>query len=194
MGETPGTSRGRHDVDLVEGIRRGNMRDFSVLVDRYQDRAYTLASRILGDPASAEEAVQDAFLKAYRGMTSFRGDAAFGTWFYRIVYNCCLTRTRRIVPDRISLEEAEREEPVSEEPAADVQMETREMVDLVNQILGKLPQQWRSVVTLYYIDELRYEEIAEILGVPLGTVKTHLFRARTRMKKLANQTVEEERT
>jgi RNA polymerase sigma-70 factor (ECF subfamily) len=193
MGETPGTSRGRHDGDLVEGIRRGNMRDFSVLVDRYQDRAYTLASRILGDPASAEEAVQDAFLKAYRGMTSFRGDAAFGTWFYRIVYNCCLTRTRRIVPDRISLEEAEREEPVSEEPAADVQMETREMVDLVNQILGKLPQQWRSVVTLYYIDELRYEEIAEILGVPLGTVKTHLFRARTRMKKLAHQTVEEDR-
>jgi RNA polymerase sigma-70 factor, ECF subfamily len=194
MGETAGTSRGRHDADLLEGVRRGNMRDFSVLVDRYRDRAYTLASRILGDPASAEEAVQDAFLKAYRGMTSFRGDAAFGTWFYRIVYNCCLTRTRRIVPDRISLEEAESEEPVSDEPAADAQMETREMAELVDRILGKLPQQWRSVVTLYYIEELRYEEIAEILGVPIGTVKTHLFRARARMKRLAHQTVEEERT
>ena len=73
-------------------------------------------------------------------------------------------------------------------------METREMADLVDRILGKLPPQWRSVVTLYYIDELRYEEIAEILGVPLGTVKTHLFRARSRMKKLAHQTVGEERT
>jgi RNA polymerase sigma-70 factor, ECF subfamily len=170
------------------------MRDFSILVDRYGDRAYTLASRILGDPASAEEAVQDAFLKAYRGIASFRGDAAFGTWFYRIVYNCCLTRTRRIAPDRISLEEAEMEEPVSEGPAADELMEARENSELVDQILGKLPRQWRSVVTLYYMDELRYEEIAEILGVPLGTVKTHLFRARTRMKKLALQMVGEERT
>ena len=68
MGETPGTSRGRRDADLVEGIRRGNMRDFSVLVDRYRDRAYTLASRILGDTASAEEAVQDAFVRAFRAL------------------------------------------------------------------------------------------------------------------------------
>ena len=194
MGETPGTSLGRHDADLVGGVRRGNMRDFSILVDRYRDRAYTLSSRILGDPASAEEAVQDAFLKAYRGISTFRGDAAFGTWFYRIVYNCCLTRTRRIAPARISLEEAESEEPVSDEPAADEQMETRELAELIDRILGKLPPQWRSVVTLYYIDELRYEEIAEILGVPLGTVKTHLFRARSRMKKLAHQTVGEEWT
>jgi RNA polymerase sigma-70 factor (ECF subfamily) len=184
MRDSPGSSPERLDHELVDGIRRGNLRDFSLLVDRYQDRAFTLAARVLGDPASAEEAVQDAFLKAYRGIATFRGDAAFGTWFYRIVYNCCLTRARRRTPERTSLDDEDAAEPVSEDPGADQRLEEQETAALVNEILGELPAPWRAVVTLFYIEELKYEQIAEILGIPLGTVKTHLFRARARMKKL----------
>ena len=184
MGQAPGNRTAQADSVLVDGIRRGNLRDFSLLVERYKDRAYSLAARILSDPLSAEEAVQDAFVRAYRGIPSFRGDAAFSTWFYRIVYNCCLTRVRRLGPERISLEEAAGEVPVSDELAADEELDLRELTSLVERVLKELPPHWRAVITLYYIDELTYEQIAEVQGIPIGTVKTHLFRARKRMRKL----------
>jgi RNA polymerase sigma-70 factor (ECF subfamily) len=175
------------DHDTIARILSGDSREFGTLVERYKDRAYALACRLLGSKEEAEETVQDAFLKAYRSLPGFRGDAKFGTWFYRILYNSCMTRVTRRQPPPLPLEEIDLAglDAVSEADAPNglESLAAEERSLILNEELQKLPEKFRVVLTLFYMQEQRYEEIAAILDVPLNTVKTHLFRARTLLRK-----------
>lgn len=176
------------DQEIVEAIRAGNTRRYAVLMDRHKDRALTLAVRLLGDREEAEELVQDGFLRAYNNLEQFRGDARFGTWFYRILYNLCMTRVTRRSDRNRSLdgpegEVTEKDLIASDDPGALQRIEESEMRDLLAAEVGRLPESFRVAVTLFYVQELSYEEMAGVTGLPLGTIKTNLFRGRTLLRK-----------
>ncbi len=170
------------DSVIIEQIRRGENRLYAVLVDRYKDQALTLAVRLLGDRADAEEVLQDAFLRAYRSLEQFRGDAKFSTWLYRIVYNACLTRLDRRRPNPQSLDAGEglfeSRLKDTETPSPIEELEASELRHAVREVLADLPEKYRAALTLFYLEEMSYEETAAILEQPVGTVKTLLFRGR----------------
>ena len=183
------------DQDLIEAIRAGNPRRFSVLVDRHKDRAMTLALRIVGERGAAEELVQDAFLRAYRGLEKFRGDAKFSTWFYRILYNVCMTRVLRRPKEKVEWSDDDmRTLDVADQdvPSAQERMEAEEMQALLKEELARIPQAFRSALTLFYVQELSYEEMASVLEMPLGTVKTNLSRGRVLLRKRVMERLNEE--
>jgi RNA polymerase sigma-70 factor, ECF subfamily len=176
------------DQEIVDAIRAGNTRRYAALVDRHKDRALTLALRLVGDREEAEELVQDGFLRAYDSLGQFRGDARFGTWFYRILYNLCMTRVTRRRDSPRSLDGPGNELPeknflASEEPGALERLEETEMQNLLSAEVARLPENFRIAVTLFYVQELSYEEMAGVTGLPLGTIKTNLFRGRTLLRK-----------
>lgn len=151
------------------------------------DLALTLAMRMLGNREEAEETAQDAFVRAYRSLHSFREDAAFSTWLYRIVHNLCLTRISRRRPATQAVELRDGEVPDilaadESDPSVQEQMEDEELQAAIAAQIALLPEKFRSVVVLFYQQEMSYEEIAGILGVPLGTVKTNLFRGRAMLR------------
>ena len=181
---------------ILEKVRAGDRRAFGDLIDLHKDGAFTLALRILASREEAEEAVQDAFLRAYRGLASFRGDSRFGTWLYRIVFNLSMTRVKRKRPPAESLD-AHAGEPVDMVRDAEgggvlEHLERQDTVALLAKGLMRLPEPHRIAVELFYLQEQSYEEIATIMGVPLGTVKTYLFRGRARLKGLLAEAVNDE--
>jgi RNA polymerase sigma-70 factor (ECF subfamily) len=184
------------DRSVLEEVRGGRPQRYAVLVDRHKDRALTLAVRILRDRREAEEAVQDAFVRAYRSLDRFRGDARFTTWFTRILYNVCLSRlARRPDPGAADLLQGGNPEasmPEDDAPSALERMEDEELQAEVRRAVEALPEKFRTVITLFYVQEMKYEEIAMVLEVPVGTVKTHLFRARDLLRRrLADRRREE---
>ena len=143
----------------------------------------TLAVRLLGDRREAEEAVQDAFVKAFRSLDRFRGDASFGTWFYRILYNSCISRMRRLrsAPDLVELEGAEEQD--SGAMAVDDAVGRADMQEILAQEMAGLPERSRAALTLFYVEEMKYEEIAAVMQLPMGTIKTHLFRGKQELRR-----------
>jgi RNA polymerase sigma-70 factor (ECF subfamily) len=175
------------DQRIVDEIRAGNTRAFAVFVDRYKDRAFSLALGLIGERQEAEEIVQDAFVRAYKGLEGFRGDAAFGTWFYRILHNLCLTRiSRRGKKEKmfVGLEEMgeERFSGDQEEEGALELLESEELNAQVAREVASLPEKYKTPILLFYIEEMTYDEIASTLDVPVGTVKTNLFRGRNMLR------------
>jgi RNA polymerase sigma-70 factor (ECF subfamily) len=177
------TDSDRYYVDIV---RAGNSRAFSTIVDRHKDRAMTLAVRMLGNREEAEEVVQDAFLRAFRGLDQFRGDAKFSTWFYRILHNLCFTRIsrRRGSAERIDDHEGQDLESMvsPDDVGIQEQMESDELRRLVGEQIEMLPPKLKSAVVLFYLEGSSYEETAEILNIPVGTVKTYLHRGRNLLR------------
>jgi len=182
------------DQTLIEDVRKGNTRRFGVLVDRHKDRALTLALRLVGDRGEAEELVQDAFLRVYKNLAQFRGDARFSTWFYRILYNLCMTRITRRRPGPEPLDGID--ERRIEVDAGDVQglerLEEQELHAMLADAIRKLPERYRTVVTLFYVQEMDQEEISHVLELPVGTVKTHLYRARALLKTMVTDRLKNE--
>ena len=175
------------DQEIIAEILKGNSRRFAVLVDRYKDRGMTLAVRILGGREEAEETLQDAFVRAYRGLRDFRSEAKFSTWFYRILYNLCMTRLsrRKGRPTRVEQDEDIGSETVfgDSDAATPHQLaETQELRGILLEEITGLPDHLRAAVTLFYLEDLSYEDLALALHLPLGTVKTHLFRARALLR------------
>ncbi|MBP1648824.1 MAG: sigW [Bacteroidetes bacterium] len=176
------------DAEIIDEVRAGNTRSYAHLVDRHKDRALTLALRLVGARQEAEELVQDAFLKAFRNLGRFRGEARFGTWFYRILYNLCMTRLRRrtTAPQMLEISDETLLDGLPGEDDSIPIEEAFERSDLLGFLsveMNSLPPQYKSAVTLYYVQELSYEEMAEVMDVPLGTVKTSLFRGRMLLRK-----------
>jgi RNA polymerase sigma-70 factor (ECF subfamily) len=168
-----------------------------MLVDRHKDRALTLAQKLVENHMEAEELVQDAFLKAFRGLGQFRGEAGFGTWFYRILYNVCMTRLRRrsSAPQTLEIADDTALDAFAVEddtPTFDEAFETSDLVRFLALEVDALPPQYKSAVTLYYVQEMSYEEIAGVMDVPLGTVKTCLFRGRNLLKKRISMRLKKE--
>jgi RNA polymerase sigma-70 factor, ECF subfamily len=167
-----------------ELVRRGQAGDndaFARLVERNQAGIYNLALRMTRDPEEAVDMTQETFLRAWRSLPGFRAEAKFSTWLYRIAYNVCLSRRivhRSTLADPSAAETVpvpEREEP----PAIVLRQERREGVVAA---MNTLAPAYRLVLDLYYWRECTYEEIASILDLPMGTVKTHLFRAKAALR------------
>jgi RNA polymerase sigma-70 factor, ECF subfamily len=167
-----------------ELVRRGQAGDndaFARLVERNQAGIYNLALRMTRDPEEAVDMTQETFLRAWRSLPGFRAEAKFSTWLYRIAYNVCLSRRivhRATLADPSAAETVpvpEREEP----PAIVLRQERREGVVTA---MNTLAPAYRLVLDLYYWRECTYEEIASILDLPMGTVKTHLFRAKAALR------------
>ncbi len=162
-------------------------KDFREFVLCHADRIYNHAFRMLGSRADAEEAVQDVFLKVYNSLADFRGEADIRTWLYRITVNTCLTRLRRtwraeLHPDGDESGTGNAWDSVvgDEDNPEDILMGNTTK-ELVTEALGKISTEDREILLLFHVDELRYEEIAKVLGIPLGTVCARLYRARKRL-------------
>jgi RNA polymerase sigma-70 factor (ECF subfamily) len=184
------------DQQIIQEILGGKSRRFAVLVDRYKDRGMTLAVRLLGGREEAEEVLQDAFVRAFRGLREFRSEAKFATWFYRILYNLCITRITRRKSSFLGMEREEADgsgtlfvDPDAATPYKIV--ETRDLSAILLEEVARLPDRFRAVVTLFYLEEMSYEDLAATLNLPLGTVKTNLFRARVLLRRRVLQRTHE---
>lgn len=170
----------------VARAQKGDQEAFAVLVGRHQRQVYQLAMRMLRDEDEASEATQEVFLAAWQHLRSFRGDARLATWLYRITYNHCLKVSesrRRDQEARQALADASREsQPVNQLSAAMALAAERDVQATVRQQIDQLPQKYRRALVLRHLQDLSYEEMADVMSVPIGTVKTQLFRARTLLK------------
>lgn len=167
------------ESELVARSRTGDVDAYDQLVGRYQDRVYQLAYRVTGNREDAWDAAQDAFLKAYRALRGFRGAAAFGTWLHRIAVNTALDLVRRRPQPTLALHAVAAAAP--DEP--DETVLRQDVQQQVQRAIAALPPQHRVVVVLRDIDGLRYEEIAGLLQVPVGTVRSRLSRARDALRR-----------
>jgi RNA polymerase sigma-70 factor (ECF subfamily) len=161
------------DGQLVKRAQRGDRWAFEQLVERHQHRMFTLAARVLGSPDDAGDAVQEAFIRAWLALPKFRLGARFSTWLYRICLNSAYdVRTK-----------AKRSETVEEIDFADSQDEfaRRELSGELQQALNELDEEYRAAVVLYDVLGCSYSEIGELTGVPEGTVKSRIFRGRSRL-------------
>lgn len=174
------------DRDLIERVTRGDLKSFGVLVDRHKGRAMTLAVRMLKNSQEAEEAVQDAFVRAYHSLSAFEGRSSFSTWLYRIVYNVCSTALRKRTSAEPSSIDARAEEglpePEAQDAGPDELVESKELGAVIAQAVEALPPIYAAVVSLFFLQERSYEEIVEITGLSLATVKIRLFRARAMLR------------
>lgn len=174
------------DQQLVERAQRGDKHAFELLVIKYQRRLGRLISRFVRDPAEAEDVTQDAFIKAYRALPGFRGDSAFYTWLYRIGINAAknhlLSHGRRLsdqtVLDAAQAEEYEEGALLHEVATPENELMGKQVAEVVNTSLQQLPDDLRTALTLREIEGLSYEEIAEVMNCPIGTVRSRIFRAR----------------
>ena len=156
---------------------------FGELVRRYADRIFNLAYRMTGNRTEAEDLAQDAFVRAYRGLAGFRPGHAFGAWLYRIAVNVCLTHRRQQGAAAVeSLDKASEETIPDTSAPLDELAERREVQEAVQQAILSLPPMYRAVVVLYHLEGRPYSEIAELLDLPLNTVRTHLHRGRAMLR------------
>ena len=164
------------DEDLVRRYLSGDRAAFAALVERHERRVYNLALRMTGREEDARDAAQDAFLTVLRKLSSFRGEAAFTTWLHRVTVNACYDLLRK--RQRAPLLESGGDLPAPEpRPAPDPADDSSLSVD-VQRALMQVPEDFRAVMILHDVQDLRQEEVAAILGVPVGTVKSRLHRGR----------------
>ena len=177
----------QNDADLVRQTLCGETAAYNALVLRYQRQVYNLAYRMLGNAEDAGDLVQETFLRAYGALASFRQDASFLTWLYKIASNLCIDQLRsRKAKGALSLD-VELEE--GREPAADSRhcgpedSAVRDAVqEVVHRAILNLPEKYRVVVVMRHLQDMSVDEIARTLDLPTGTVKTHLFRARDMLR------------
>jgi RNA polymerase sigma-70 factor (ECF subfamily) len=179
---------GDREVDqlLVERAQRGDKRAFELLVAKYQRKLGRLLSRLVRDPAEVEDVTQEAFIKAYRALPSFRGESAFYTWLYRIGINTAknyLVAMGRRAPTSTGFDHEEAEGFEDAEQLRDTATPENELIGkqiaaTVNRAMEQLPEDLRTAITLREIDGLSYEEIAAAMDCPIGTVRSRIFRAR----------------
>lgn len=167
------------DGALVAAALGGAAEAFGTLVERYERAVYNLCLRTLRDPEEARDAAQEAFFKAFRSLRTFKPGAKFSTWIFSIAYHACCDRLDR----RKRFSDAELPERADPAPGPALLAEQRDEARELRAAIDTLPEKYRTVITLYHLQGRQYEEIARVLDVPLGTVKTHLFRAKELLRK-----------
>jgi len=181
------------DQEIIESVKIGNQSDYSIIVDRYKDKAFSLLKKMLKNEQDAEETLQDCFIKAYNSLSGFKGEAKFSTWFYRIVYNTALTKLsskkRKTENEMSSVDEhfnlkSDYDYNVSER---------KDMSEFIIELVNKLPEKHSAIISLFYLDEMSCEEISKTLDISLSNVKVMLHRSRNALKDIIieNNLVEE---
>jgi RNA polymerase sigma-70 factor (ECF subfamily) len=165
---------------LLERCRAGDESAFQELVDRYKGLVFALIARTVQDRSRAEDLAQDVFLRVHRGLPYFRGEARLSTWIYRIVANVCVQDSTR--PATVSLDD-ERAAPAVPS-AADRQFGDFELRDRLEKAIARLPANYRLLIAAHYLDGVQYEDLAAALALPLGTVKTQLYRAKQQLRRM----------
>jgi RNA polymerase sigma-70 factor (ECF subfamily) len=174
------------DRQLVERAQRGDKQAFSLLVEKYQRKLARLLSRFIRDPAEVEDVTQEAFIKAYRALPAFRGDSAFYTWLYRIGINTAknyLMAMGRRAPTSTEVEAEDAEGYDEGEQLRDINtpeslLLSNEIAETVNATIEKLPEELRKAIQMREIEGMSYEDIAQAMDCPIGTVRSRIFRAR----------------
>lgn len=169
---------GAEEAKLLRSAQSGDDHAFGRLVEPYLDPLYRLASRILNGRPEAEDAVQEALYRAWRALPTFRQDAKFSTWLYRITWRVCVDMLNKHETLPLDLDVKDR----SRERDPERRLESIENKSVIEEALKDLSVHYRTALTLFYIEDLSVREIGEILGIPVATVKTHLHRARQAMK------------
>lgn len=173
--------------ELVERCRSGDDTAFAELVTRYKDLVYGLIYRMIHDRSAVDDLAQDVFLKIHRGLPYFRGEARLSTWMFRIVQNVCVqwqTDRRRDLPAEKQRPDGPLRTEAGSKDAAFDELETR---DRLQKALSQLPANYRLLIAAHYLRGVQYEALAEALDIPLGTVKTHLYRAKRRLRELLEE-------
>jgi len=184
----------QEDARLIEESLAGRTAAFGDLVTKYQDRLFNSVMHVVGSAEEAQDVVQDSFVQAFVNLESFKRNSAFYTWLYRIAFNVAISRRRRKRPT-ISIDqtrEATGMDPVDDGPSPEHRMEQQDRCDMVRQALKKLPEPFRTVLVLREMDGFDYETIADMLDLPVGTVRSRLHRARMQMKELLQIVLQED--
>ena len=172
------------DNELVKQVCMGETQLFRLLIERHQQHIFNLCYRMLRQFEEADDATQDTFLKAYRSLKRFRGDARLKTWLCRIARNECLNRLRH--ENMASLDQqltADYNFQIADSTPSPLELiEQRETQSIVHEAINTLPHRYRLVITLFHLNGLSYEEISQVMEIPMGTVKTYIFRARELLK------------
>jgi len=176
------------DLDLVQRVKNGDREAFNLLVLKYQRKVSRLVGRLVRNPDEADDVGQDAFIKAYRALPQFRGDSAFYTWLYRIAVNTAKNHLVSQGKRPISLSELTSNDPdeesfelpvvTTDNNTPEAELMSRQVAEAVNRAVLALPEELRTALSLREIDGLSYEEIAEAMNCPIGTVRSRIFRAR----------------
>jgi RNA polymerase sigma-70 factor, ECF subfamily len=171
------------DAECVKRVQRGDTESFEILVRRYQKTTFNLIYRFVGDYDEATETAQEVFLSAYKSIQQFRGDASFSTWLYRIAFNHASTR-RQSLHSKLKREVALDDTVILVDGGADpaASAERREIQQCVQQALNSLDRDDAQIILLRDLQDVRYEDIAQTLDVPVGTVKSRLHRARQALR------------
>lgn len=177
------------DIYYIDLVLRGNINAFSFIVDRHKDRMFNLAFRICGNREEAEEVAQDAFLKAFRSLSSFRKKSTFSTWLYRIVYNTSISLVRSRKDNLLSVEDFPADVIDFMRITPDENEAEKEYRNsLVSFALQKISDEERGLITLHYYDELSIEEMSAVTGINRTNIRVKLFRARQKMLEIIKTT------
>lgn len=177
----------------IKEVLKGDQEAFGEIVELFRDKVFQICYRMLGNRHEAEDIAQEAFVRAYVNIHSFNQNRKFSTWLYRIATNLCIDRIRKKKPDYFLDAEVAGTDGLTlysqiaaDEKSPDAEVETMEIQDIVQREILRLPDKYRIVIVLRYIDELSLNEISEVLEMPLGTVKTRIHRAREALRKQLN--------
>jgi RNA polymerase sigma-70 factor (ECF subfamily) len=173
------------DEELVLRVQQGDKSAYDLLVIKYQHRIIQLVNRYIKDPSDAQDVAQEAFIKAYRALGNFRGESAFYTWLYRIAINTAknylMSRSRRNADAQVDILDAEQIEKAPQLQGMETperQLLNEEIVETIKTAIAKLPEEMRVAIMLREFEGMSYEEIAEAMDCPVGTVRSRIFRAR----------------
>lgn len=173
------------DQELVQRVQKGEKAAFDLLVIKYQHKLVHLVNRYVKDPSEAQDVAQDAFIKAYRALPEFRGESAFYTWLYRIAINTAknylLSRSRRNYDYEIDVQDAEQvgdAHQLKDIETPEELLRNEQVIQVISAAIEGLPEEMKIAITLREFEGMSYEEIAEVMDCPIGTVRSRIFRAR----------------
>lgn len=173
----------QNETQVIRKAQAGDAQAFSVLVENHQLFLYNLALRVTSHPQEAQDLAQEAFIRAWRGLSAFRGQSSFRTWLYRILVNLSYDRYPKLKREmnHLSVEEETYDQP--EETYLEQHLDHKELQLFLHERMKELPETYRMVLLMRYQNDLSYKEIAGIMDIPMGTVKTIVFRAKAALKK-----------
>jgi RNA polymerase sigma-70 factor (ECF subfamily) len=178
------------DKDLVKRVQRGDKSAYDLLVIKYQHRIIQLVNRYIKDPSEAQDVAQEAFIKAYRALPNFRGDSAFYTWLYRIAINTAknylLSRSRRYSDYQVDVQDAEQIENAPQLQGRDTPeylLMNDDIIRTIEAVIDNLPEEMRIAIMLREFEGMSYDEIAQTMECPVGTIRSRIFRAREAIDK-----------